>query len=155
MQRVHLNGVDLEYDVQGSGEPLVLIHGSILADAFVPLLADPRIASHYRVIWYHRRGFAGSSRASHPFTIAEQAADGRVLLRYLGVARAHLAGHSYGAAIAWSISHTRFRGRGRGAAEKHIGADIIVELAVRRPNRYQANAKALLIQAKKNWTERP
>ena len=41
MQRVHLNGVDLEYDVQGSGEPLVLIHGSILADAFVPLLANP------------------------------------------------------------------------------------------------------------------
>ena len=36
MQRVNLNGVDLEYDVQGSGEPLLLIHGSILADAFFP-----------------------------------------------------------------------------------------------------------------------
>jgi hypothetical protein len=55
----------------------------------------------------------------------------------------------------WSISHTRFRGRGRGAAEKHIGADIIVELAVRWPNRYQADAKTLLIQAKKNWTNDP
>jgi pimeloyl-ACP methyl ester carboxylesterase len=100
MQRVHLNGVDLEYNVQGAGEPLVLIHGSILADAFFPLLAAPRIASHHRVISYHRRGFAGSSRARAPFTIAEQAADGRALLRHLGVARAHLAGHSYGAAIA-------------------------------------------------------
>jgi pimeloyl-ACP methyl ester carboxylesterase len=29
MQRVHLNGVDLEYDVQGAGEPLVLIHGRL------------------------------------------------------------------------------------------------------------------------------
>jgi pimeloyl-ACP methyl ester carboxylesterase len=76
MQRVHLNGVDLEYDVQGAGEPLVLIHGNILADAFFPLLADPRIASHHRVISYHRRGFAGSSRARAPFTIAEHAADG-------------------------------------------------------------------------------
>ena len=100
MQRVHRNGVDLEYDVQGAGELLVLIHGSILADAFFPLLADPCIASHYRVILYHRRGFAGSSRARTPFTIAEQAADGRALLRHLGVARAHLAGHSYGAAMA-------------------------------------------------------
>jgi hypothetical protein len=36
MQCVHLNGVDLEYDVQGAGEPLVLIHGSILADALLP-----------------------------------------------------------------------------------------------------------------------
>jgi hypothetical protein len=34
MQRINLNGVDLEYDVHGSGEPLLLIHGSILADAF-------------------------------------------------------------------------------------------------------------------------
>jgi hypothetical protein len=52
----------------------------------------------------------------------------------------------------WSISHTRLRGRGRGAAEKHVGADVIVELAVRRPNRYQVDAKTLLIQAKENWT---
>ena len=105
MQRVNLNGVDLEYDVHGSGEPLLLIHGSILADAFVPLLREPRIANHYRVISYHRRGFAGSSRASVPFTIAQQAADGRALLEHLGIPRAHIAGHSYGAAIAiqWAL----------------------------------------------------
>jgi pimeloyl-ACP methyl ester carboxylesterase len=100
MQRVSLNGVDLEYDVQGAGEPLLLIHGSILADAFFPLLTEPRIANHYRVISYHRRGFAGSSRASVPFTIAQQATDGRALLQHLGIPRAHVAGHSYGAAIA-------------------------------------------------------
>src|SRR5262250_1465698 len=100
MQRVNLNGVDLEYDVQGSGEPLLLIHGSILADAFFPLLAEPRIANNYRVISYHRRGFAGSARARDPFTIGQQAADSRALLRHLGIPRAHIAGHSYGAAIA-------------------------------------------------------
>jgi pimeloyl-ACP methyl ester carboxylesterase len=105
MQRVNLNGVDLEYTVQGSGEPLVLIHGAILADAFSPLLAEPRIANTYRVIAYHRRGFAGSSRASAPFMIGQQAADGRALLRHLGVTRAHITGHSYGAAIAlqWAL----------------------------------------------------
>ncbi len=100
MQRVHLNGADLEYDVQGTGEPVVLIHGSILADAFFPLLTDSRLVSHHCVVSYHRRGFAGSSRAPVPFSIAQQAADGRALLRYLGLTRAHLAGHSYGAAIA-------------------------------------------------------
>ena len=105
MQRVNLDGVDLEYTVQGSGEPLVLIHGAILADAFSPLLAQPRIANTYRVIAYHRRGFAGSSRASAPFMIGQQAADARALLRYLGITRAHIAGHSYGAAIAlqWAL----------------------------------------------------
>ena len=105
MQRVNLDGVDLEYTVQGSGEPLVLIHGAILADAFSPLLAQPRIANTYRVIAYHRRGFAGSSRASAPFVIGQQAADARALLRHLGITRAHIAGHSYGAAIAlqWAL----------------------------------------------------
>jgi pimeloyl-ACP methyl ester carboxylesterase len=105
MQCVNLNGVDLEYAVQGSGEPLVLIHGAILADAFSPLLVEPRIANTYRVIAYHRRGFAGSSRASAPFMIGQQAADGRALLRHLGITRAHIAGHSYGAAIAlqWAL----------------------------------------------------
>lgn len=45
MQRVHLNGVDLEYHVQGAGEPLVLIHGNILADAFFPSLMTPHCQS--------------------------------------------------------------------------------------------------------------
>jgi pimeloyl-ACP methyl ester carboxylesterase len=57
------------------------------------------------VISYHRRGFAGSSRASFPFTIGQQAADGRALLQHLGIPRAHIAGHSYGAVIAmqWAL----------------------------------------------------
>lgn len=105
MPRAHLNGADLEYEVQGSGEPLLLIHGSILADAYHAMRAEPHIANHYRVISYHRRGFAGSSRASVPFTIAQQGADGRALLQHLGIPRAHIAGHSYGAAIAiqWAL----------------------------------------------------
>jgi len=50
----------------------------------------------------------------------------------------------------WSISHKRFRGRGRGAMEKHIGADVIIQLIVHDPYRYRK--KSLLVQAKKNWT---
>jgi pimeloyl-ACP methyl ester carboxylesterase len=105
MQHVNLDGVDLEYEMQGAGEPLLLIHGSIFADAFLPLLAEPPIADNYRVISYHRRGFAGSTRAKAPFTMGQQAADGRALLRHLGIPRTHIAGHSYGAAIAlqWAL----------------------------------------------------
>ena len=45
------------------------MHGNFLADGFLSLLAEPRMASRYRVISYHRRGYAGSSRATAPFTI--------------------------------------------------------------------------------------
>jgi pimeloyl-ACP methyl ester carboxylesterase len=104
MERVTLNGADIEYEVRGSGEPLLLIHGSIIANAFFPLLNQPGIANAYRVISYHRRGFAGSARAQDPFTIGQQAADAHALLRHLGIPRAHVAGHSYGGAIALQLA---------------------------------------------------
>lgn len=104
MRTVRFDGVELEFDVVGSGDPLLLIHGGFIADAFFPLLAEPRITSSYRVISYHRRGYAGSSPATAPFTIGEQAADARALLRHLGISRAHVAGHSYGGSIAIQLS---------------------------------------------------
>jgi pimeloyl-ACP methyl ester carboxylesterase len=105
MRTVQLGDVELEYDVGGgSGEPLLLIHGGFIADAFFPLLAEPRIRDSYRVISYHRRGYAGSSRAKAPFTIGDQAADARALLEHLGIPRAHVAGHSYGGAIAIQLA---------------------------------------------------
>jgi pimeloyl-ACP methyl ester carboxylesterase len=95
----------MQCQVQGSGESLVLIHGSIVADAFSPLLDEPSIADKYRVILYHRRGFAASSRATPGLTIRQQAADCRALIQHLQIPRAHVAGHSYGGAIAlqWAL----------------------------------------------------
>jgi pimeloyl-ACP methyl ester carboxylesterase len=102
--RVPVDGGKLEYEVQGRGEPVLLIHGSILADAFTPLLAQPTLTDHYRLIHYHRRGFAGSCRHAGPCSIAEQAADAHALLDYLGVACAHTVGHSYGGTIALQLA---------------------------------------------------
>jgi pimeloyl-ACP methyl ester carboxylesterase len=105
VQYFHIDGVDLEYQIQGSGESLVLIHGSILADAFSPLLSEPSIANRYRVISYHRRGFAASSRAMPGLTIRQQATDCHALIHHLQIPRAHVAGHSSGGAIAlqWAL----------------------------------------------------
>ena len=104
MEQVTLNGAAIEYEVRGSGEPLLFIHGAILADAFFPLLNEPTIANHYRVIYYHRRGFAVSDRAPNPFMIHQQAADCRALLHHLDIARTHVAGHSYGAITALQLA---------------------------------------------------
>ena len=38
MQRVQLNGADIEYDVRGSGVPVVFIHEAILSDGLVPVI---------------------------------------------------------------------------------------------------------------------
>jgi pimeloyl-ACP methyl ester carboxylesterase len=100
MDKVRVNGVELEYEIAGDGEPVLLIHGGLLADENRPLARQPALTERYRVVNYHRRGFAGSTRAGTPTTIEEQASDAATLLRALGLGPAHLIGHSLGGAIA-------------------------------------------------------
>ena len=104
MNRARIDGKVLEYEVRGAGEPVVLVHGAHLADAFAPLLAEPALTERYRLISYHRHGFAGSTHAEVPLSIAQQAADCRALMDHLGVRRAHVAGHSYGGAIGLQLA---------------------------------------------------
>ena len=107
MDRAPLDGADLEYQVVGSGEAVLLIPPGPLADGFLPFLSEDALAEHYRLIQYHRRGQAGSSQATHPVSYAEQAADAAGLLSHLGVSRAHVVGHSTGANIALQLALDR------------------------------------------------
>jgi uncharacterized protein (TIGR02118 family) len=104
LQRIVVDDTELEYEERGSGEPVLLIHGSILADAFAPVLAEPALTDRYRVISYHRRGFAGSARPEGEVSIARQAADARAVLAHLGITQAHIVGHSYGGVIALQLA---------------------------------------------------
>jgi pimeloyl-ACP methyl ester carboxylesterase len=104
LERARTDGAELEYEVSGRGEPAVFIHGAFIADTFRPLLAEPSLAGRYRIILYHRRGYAGTSRASGPVSVAQQAADCRALLHHLGVERAHVVGQSYGGIVALQLA---------------------------------------------------
>jgi len=102
MERAQINGVELEYEVIGSGEPVLFI-SSVLADGFLPLLSEPAMAD-YQLIRYHRRGWDGSTHSLPPVTISTHAADAAALLAHLGVPRAHVAGHSTGAVVAAQLA---------------------------------------------------
>jgi pimeloyl-ACP methyl ester carboxylesterase len=98
------NATGLEYEVHGEGEPVLLIHGSHVADAFLPLVREPVLADRFRLIRYHRRGFAGSAPHTGPFTIEEQARDALRPLEQLEIDRFHVVGHSYGAVTAVELA---------------------------------------------------
>jgi len=98
-----LGHLGLEYETQGEGENVLLIHGSHIADSFLPWSKEPALAG-YHVIRYHRRGFAGSRAISAPYSIENQAHDALKLLNHLGVSRTHVIGHSYGGAIALQLA---------------------------------------------------
>lgn len=99
MKIATVNGVELEYEVVGSGEPVLLI-SPVLADGFLPLMSERALADRYQLIRYHKRGWVGSSHTPPPVTIADHAADAAALLDHLGLPCAHVAGHSSGAAVA-------------------------------------------------------
>ena len=99
MERARVNGVELEYEVAGSGEPVLLLHGGLLADENGPLLEQPALTDDYKVINYHRRGFAGSEHPPGKAQIADQVADAHAMLAELGVERTHVVGHSLGGVI--------------------------------------------------------
>lgn len=107
MERATLNGVALEYALQGSGEPLLLIPTGPIADGFMPFLSDRALAARYRLISYHQRGQVGSTRSPAPVSFAQHAADAAALLDYLGVRGAHVAGHSSGGDIALQLAVDR------------------------------------------------
>jgi pimeloyl-ACP methyl ester carboxylesterase len=101
--RMAVNGGEVEYEVRGTGDPVLLIHGTGVAATFAPQMTQPALAG-YRLIRFHRRGFAGSSRAPVPFSIKDQAADAAALLKGLGVTRAHIVGHSFGGMVALQLA---------------------------------------------------
>jgi len=105
MDRVRVEpDIELEYRVRGTGEPVVLVHAGLFADWFQPLLEEPALAARYRVLSFHRVGYAGSSRVAGPVSIARQAAHVRALMRHLGIERAHIVGHSSGGNIALQLA---------------------------------------------------
>ncbi len=103
MQISDADGNRLEFESRGTGEPVLLIHGSVIADSYVPILAEPSL-SGFRLVRYRRRGYGGSMHSAAPVSIADQAADCAALMRHLGIERAHLVGHSYGGAIAMQLA---------------------------------------------------
>jgi pimeloyl-ACP methyl ester carboxylesterase len=104
LSRANVDGLELEYETRGSGEPVVLVHAGIFAAWFKPLLDEPALTGRYRVVSYHRVGYAGSSRVAGPVSIPQQAAHLRSLMRHLGIERAHVVGHSSGGNIALQLA---------------------------------------------------
>ncbi len=102
MQNANVNGVELEYEAHGTGEPVLLISNGPIADSFLPFVSEKVLARRYRLIRYEQRRAAEDTAS--PVTFAEHASDAAALLGHLGIDRAHIAGHSTGANIALQLA---------------------------------------------------
>jgi 3-oxoadipate enol-lactonase len=103
MSIAKVGAIDLYYDEQGSGDPLLLVMG-LAADSAAWLFQVPDFARHYRTIVFDNRGVGRSAKPPGPYTIHEMADDTAGLLDVLGIARAHVVGVSMGGMIAQELA---------------------------------------------------
>jgi pimeloyl-ACP methyl ester carboxylesterase len=95
-------GVQIRYTDQGSGEPIVLLHGytSSIERGWVDTGVLPNLARDHRVIAFDLRGHGKSGKPRGPAAYGQEMAQDVVrLLEHLRLPRAHIVGYSLGAII--------------------------------------------------------
>jgi len=99
MAKIEVRDIEIAYNVEGSGEPVVLIGGfSMVKESWELQVAE--LAKHFRVITFDNRGVGETTLPTGPFSIAEMAADTAGLLDAMGIDSAHFFGVSMGGLIA-------------------------------------------------------
>jgi len=100
MAKIDINGFELHYQQFGEGPDLVMIHGITGNLAIWHLEIVPALMSAYRITTYDLRGHGYSGVPPTGYTTADHASDLSHLMDALGIRRAHVMGHSFGADIA-------------------------------------------------------
>jgi non-heme chloroperoxidase len=104
-KRVPINGVELTYVEQGSGSPVVFVHGSV-GDFRSWMAQIPVFAQHYHVIAYSRRYHHPHSKVNGAtgYSAMVQCDDLAALIKTLGLTPAHVVGSSYGAYVSLLVA---------------------------------------------------
>jgi pimeloyl-ACP methyl ester carboxylesterase len=95
-----VNGLALYYEIHGSGQPLVLLHGafSAIGTSFGALL--PGLARSRQVIALDMQAHGRTADIDRPLSLEQMADDTAAVLQHLGIAQADIFGYSMGAGIA-------------------------------------------------------
>ena len=99
-----VNGLKMYYEVQGAGEPLVLIHGggSTIGTSFGRII--PLFAERYKVVAMELQAHGHSGDRTGPVTFEQDADDVAALLRHLRISKASFLGFSNGGTTAMQIA---------------------------------------------------
>jgi pimeloyl-ACP methyl ester carboxylesterase len=103
---VDVGGVNTWYDAEGSGDPLVLLHGGMCTNetwgAQIPLFAE-----HFRILAPERRGHGHTADVEGPLSYAAMAADTIGFLDAVVGGPAHLVGWSDGGIVGLLVAQER------------------------------------------------
>ncbi len=98
-----VNGVEIYYELHGSGKPMVLLHGGFGAiEMFGPVLAE--LAKTRQVIGVDLQGHGRTLPFDRPMTFENMATDVAELIKWLGHDKADVVGYSLGGATALRVA---------------------------------------------------
>ncbi|HEY0629971.1 MAG TPA: alpha/beta fold hydrolase, partial [Sphingomicrobium sp.] len=101
--RVAVNGVNYYYEIHGSGEPLLLLHGGLGSiDMFGPVL--PKLAEHRQVIAVDLQGHGRTPLGRPDINPIDIGNDMGQLLTKLGYGQVDVFGYSFGGATALQLA---------------------------------------------------
>jgi len=138
-KRISANGLDFHVVDEGHGHPVLLLHGFPDSSFVWRHQIRALVTAGFRVIAPDLRGFGASDRPAEveAYSLPLILADVTGILDALEVARAHVVGHDWGAAVAWMLA-SFFGDR----------VDRLVALSVGNPDCY---ARAPIEQREKSW----
>ena len=94
-----VNGLKMYYEIHGSGEPLVLIHGGVVGITMFGPNVDA-LAKTRQVIAVELQGHGHTADIDRPMSVEAMADDIAALIQYLGLKQADVMGYSLGGAVA-------------------------------------------------------
>jgi pimeloyl-ACP methyl ester carboxylesterase len=95
-----VNGLKLYYEIHGSGEPLILLHGGLGSTGMFDEVLLPALSGTRRVIAVDLQAHGRTADIDRPLTFEAMADDIAGLAKHLGIEKADLMGYSLGAGIA-------------------------------------------------------
>jgi pimeloyl-ACP methyl ester carboxylesterase len=137
--RVESGGASIAFEVTGEGRPVLLLHGFPDSGRLWRHQIAPLADAGYQVIVPDMRGYGGSDKPTEvdAYNILYLVADVGAVLDEVGVERAHVVGHDWGAAVAWAL-----------AAVAPDRVDHLVALSVGHPSSFRAGGYE---QHEKSW----
>lgn len=106
MSYVDAAGLNTYYEVRGTGDPVVMLHGGFATIETWEAQAAA-LSEHYQVFLPERRGHGRTPDVDGPLTYENMASDTAAFIEALGIGPAHLIGWSDGASVGLYVALRR------------------------------------------------
>ena len=98
-----VNGLNLYYEIYGTGQPLILLHGGLgLIGMFEQIM--PSLAEHRQVIGVELQAHGHTADIDRSFSFEAMSDDIAALIEQLGLTSVDLCGYSLGGGVAWQTA---------------------------------------------------